>query len=126
MMKASAMKGAYPGTHDSDMTSAATGAYRSVAGYKHVLGVAGSSAMASGKILTVTLMQATDASGTSAKSLATNTATAPASGGVAALVAATVEEMDVANGFTFVAVRVSADEAVAGNSQLILEGARYS
>jgi len=34
--------------------------------------------------------------------------------------------MDVANGFTFVAVRVSADEAVAGNSQLILEGARYS
>lgn len=80
------------------------------------------------KVLTLTLMQATDAAGTGAKAIgtaATFTATGTAKASVAAECSA--DDLDNENGFTFVGVKVGTDlgSAVAGSVVLVSGSKRF-
>lgn len=101
--------------------------FQSVAGYDRLTGVGVSSALASGKKMTVQLRQATDANGTGAKNL--GTAKVGDAQQREVMADARVEDMDHVNGFTFVGVQVSATDngtAVNGSGLVILDQGRFS
>lgn len=98
--------------------------YKSVARARRVGGRAYSAALANTKTLTVQLMQATDAAGAGAKVLGTTktyTSTGSTLGQVQTEV--DVEQLDIANGFTFVGLRVGSDTngTVGGGDVYLLE-----
>lgn len=102
--------------------------YLSAANANRILGVGfgGGAALASGKKVTVQLMQAQDAAGTAAKVLGTAVTGAALARGVTQ--EANVADLDVAGGFTFVGVRVSSDNGstYAGGACVMLLSNRYS
>lgn len=90
--------------------------YHDAMGYRRILGIGQIKALTSGNTFTVQLMQATSAAGAGAKVLGTaGTFTVPGfptffqSGGAAAEVFEA--QLDTANGFRYVAVRISHDHA---------------
>ena len=98
--------------------------FHSVAGFKEVMAVG--EAAADTHTLTLTLLQATDAAGTGAKVLGTAvTKTTTSDVTAQCLASALVEEMDIANDFTFVGVRLGSGEAVSGWALIALGGADY-
>lgn len=109
------------GTADID-----TATFHDASKLSRVGAVFGAKAITAGKTLTGTLLQATDAAGTGAKVLGTAVAKlAAATGAIEGLVEVRVEQMDHANGFTFVGGRLGSDEAIAGYLHLLLEEGRY-
>lgn len=121
-----------PGPSNADISTARTGPYHDVSHARTLAGILTVASIAAGSTLTVTLMQATDADGSGAKVLRAAEVESDGDGesppGAAlevATVAANVEELDHANGFTFVAVRVDTDAAAAGAGVLALGGLRY-
>lgn len=109
-----------------DHTSATVSPYVAVTNVRHLVGVAGGAALASGKIQTVALLQATDTSGTGSKALG---ASVSGAANIAQAVAeADVSDMDTANGFLFVAVSVSSNNAAshAAGGVLLGTSGRYS
>lgn len=120
------------GPSNADISTARTGPYHDVSHARTLLGILTVASIAAGSTLTVTLLQATDANGTSAKDLAEATVEtdgdgeSPAGAALEVLtVAANVEELDHANGFTFVAVKVDTSAAAAGAGVLALGDLRY-
>jgi hypothetical protein len=121
-----------PGPSHSDISTARTGPYHDVSHARTLAGILTVASVAAGTTLTVTLMQATDANGSGAKVLraveveSEGTADSPPGNRPeTATVAANVEELDHANGFVFVAVRVDTDAAAAGAGVLALGDLRY-
>ena len=109
-------------------TADVTGAYVAVGNYREVLATLITGSLTATKVATVELLQATDSSGTGAKALATAvSATAPTGNGVViAEVGASVDSLDSNNGFAYVAVKVTCDEAgKLGAATLALGGKRY-
>ncbi len=102
--------------------------FHSMAGFREAVAVASCDAVADTETMTLTLLQASDAAGTGKKVLGT-AVVATASGAVtlAAIASALLEDMDHANGFTFVGARVTSDAAgvIPGRVNLALTGARY-
>lgn len=106
-----------------DITQGVTSAYHSMAGIGRVLAVASTATIAKGKKLTLQLMQAKDATGDSAKALgdAVDVAITADEGGAAfGKVEARDFDLDVNNGFAYVAVTISSDNAVAVDGAAIL------
>jgi hypothetical protein len=121
-----------PGPSNADISTARTGPYHDVSHARTLAGILTVASVAPGTELVVTLMQATDASGSGAKVLATATADSvgdgnspPGNATETLTVAANVEALDHANGFKFVAVRVDTDSAAAGAGVLALGDLRY-
>lgn len=98
-------------------------------GYDRVMGLAKvTDDLTAGKVVSVQLLQATDASGTSKKVLGTAVTTAAASGALqpTARQDAGADSMDSDNGFTFVGIRIGTDEgsAIDGAGVIVRAGAR--
>lgn len=112
-----------------DITTQRTGAYVDASGAQRILGALNVATVAQTKTATIQLMQAQDASGTNAKTLGSAvTVTAPTGGAPLAPVAeAKAEDLDTANGFTFVAVQAVSNNASAvnGSAVLLLADRRY-
>lgn len=88
-------------------TADVTGSWYSMQGFNRVLAEAVTDALAVNDVVTVTLQQATDASGTGAKDLGT-AVSFTATDTVGAIVAAEAKSSDLDSGFTHVAVKVGA------------------
>jgi len=101
------------GVEPADSQDESSAVFLSMADYDRVMAIAEIETMTDTKILTVQLRQATDAAGSGAKDLGTagtfTAATAVALMGHA-VAEANSNEMDTANSFTFVGVRVTTDE----------------
>lgn len=98
-----------------------TSSYYSMAGVGRVLAVATTAALAAGKSLTVQLYQAKNNAGTGAKVLGNAVVVTKAGGGTAfATAEARASDMDLVNGYTHVAVRISSDNGVAVNGAAVL------
>lgn len=102
------------GVYSQDISTAdITGQYVDVSGYNRVAAVATSDQLATDDVVTVTLQQATDASGTNAKDLGSAvTFTAASANDVAAILAeAIASDLDTANDFRYVAAKLGATPA---------------
>ncbi|MGB9845889.1 MAG: hypothetical protein ACPLRH_00095 [Desulfotomaculales bacterium] len=99
-----------------DIITAKTSVYYSMAGIGRVLAVLTTATIAQGKKATIQLMQAKDAAGTGAKALgaAVEKVVTDAAGEAVFLTAeAKASDLDLANGYSHVAVQVSSDNATA-------------
>jgi polyphosphate kinase 2 (PPK2 family) len=106
-----------------DIVGGKTSAYYSMAGIGRVLAVLTTDTIAQTKKATIQLMQAKDAAGTGAKVLgsAVEKVVADAAGENVFLTAeAKASDLDLANGYTHVAVQVSSDNAMAVNGAAVL------
>lgn len=114
---------------DIDTAAVASTVYHSVAGYRRAVVHGHAAAPGAEKTLTVQMKQATDDEGAGAKDLG-NPVVVAAEGTEALLAVAEawVEQMDHANGFTFVGATVKTNKgsAVRGGASLILDCGRYS
>lgn len=120
------------GPVNANISTARTGPYHSVAGARQFAGVLTAPSVTEGTELTVTLLQATDASGAGSKVLKTISVTRAAGSppdtiSDSIVVDALDTDLDQAGAtpFTFVAVQVQADAAIAGAGVLLLGGQRY-
>lgn len=94
-----------------------------------LLAVLTTASLTAGKVATIELLQATAAAGTGSKPLkAAVTGTAPTgNGAVTVQVEVSGDEFDTNNGFKYVAVKVTCDEATKlGSAVAIFGGLRYS
>jgi hypothetical protein len=120
-MKISELVQIQPGVTPQDISAAKTSPYYSMKGVGRVLAQATTAALAAGKKLTVQLMQAKDNAGTGAKVLgAAVDLVMPGGGAAFAQAEATAASMDLANGYTHVAVQISSDNGAAVNGAAIL------
>lgn len=106
-----------------DIVGGKTSAYYSMSGIGRVLAVLTTGTIAQGKKATIQFMQAKDAAGTGAKILgsAVEKVVADAAGeNVFLTVEAKASDLDLANGYTHVAVQVSSDNATAVNGAAVL------
>ena len=102
------------GLANADITTDRTGVYSPVAGFRLLRGLLIANTVADTKVVTIELLQATDSSGTGSKALkAAVTFTSDGGETLIATVDALVEEMDIANGFNHVAVKVTSNNASA-------------
>lgn len=112
-----------PGVTPQDITTDRTSSYYSMQGIGRVLAQLTTATVAATKKATVQLMQAKDDIGTGAKALTEPVEATAGTGGEAIFlqVEAQAGEMDIANGFTHVAVKVTCDHdsAVQGAALLI-------
>lgn len=119
-----------PAVLNSDITTARESTFRSAKDYRQFVAHLQTGTVAQTKVATVELLQATDASGTGKKRLGSlTTYTAPTGGGTANITAeARQDQMDSANGFTFIAVKVTSDNATAvlGGATLTLAKPVYN
>jgi len=120
-----------PAIYNVDITTDRTSDYRSALGYdQFVAHLVTATELASGEVATVQFMQATDSSGTGAKVLGSATTyTAPVAGGAADITAQIYQDqLDTANDFDHIAVKVTSDKsgAVVGYANLILGDPSYS
>lgn len=114
---------------DTSDVSTASGMWQSIANYDRITGIAIAEGPGAGKILTIQLRQALNASGGSAKNLGTAvTSTAVANEALRAIQDARAEDFDVAGGFTFVGMTIGTDKttAVDGGGLVILDEGRFS
>ena len=104
-------------------TADVTGDYYSMKDFNRVLAVAVSAAVTEGDTLTVKLVQATDDSGTGSKDL-TDVVTVTAAGAEAltATAEAQVSDLDIAGGFTHVAVVVGGSDAGTDGAATLVRG----
>lgn len=116
------------GVAPQDITTLRTGAFVSVAGAGRLLAAITTGSVAATKKVTAQFRQATDAAGTGAKNLGDPVEVIAPSGGAALTFAAdaNVERLD--NGFSFVAVALSSDNATAvtGSAVLLLGNNRFN
>lgn len=108
-----------------------TSSYYSLAQYGRVAAHLKTGTVPQGQTATVTLLQATDAAGTGAKTLKAVASAAAGVGGQAfsLSVEASASELDLANGYGYVAVKVESSEpaaAVTGAAFLIQTEPRYA
>lgn len=105
-----------------DIVGGKTSAYYSMSGIGRVLAALTTGTIAETKKATIQLMQAKDATGTGAKALGTAVEKIAGVGGEAIFLTAEVKasDLDLANGYTHVAVRVSSDNATAVNGAAVL------
>lgn len=97
-----------------DITTAVTSPYTSMANYRNVYAKAKSGTVADTKIMTLTLLQAEDDSGTNAKELGTAvTVTSVGGEELTAEIEALSNEMDTNGDFAYVAVKIESDNASA-------------
>lgn len=125
--KFSELANAVAGVGHADITTARTSTvFASVAKYRRLVGIGACATLAAGKKLTVQLMQATDAAGTGAKVLGTAKTGAALEQEV--MQDANVSDMDIAGGFTFVAIKVQSDNGAthAGGGVVVMDMGRYS
>jgi len=109
-------------------TAAVTGAYLEMESNR-LLAVLTTASLTAGKIATIELLQATSSAGANSKPLkAAITGTAPTgNGAVTVQVEVVGDEFDTNNGFKYVAVKVTCDEATkVGSAVAIFGGLRYS
>ena len=107
-----------------DISTARTSAYVSVAGASRILAALVIAAIADTKAVTVQLKQATDSSGTGAKVLG-SAVVYTASGAktnVSVIAEAQVDTLDLANGFGFVAVTISSNDAASAAGVTVFKG----
>ena len=109
-------------------TADVTGSYLPLADANRVLAVLTTAALTTGKIATVELLQATDASGTGSKELvAPVSGTSVDSGAVTVQVEVCGDDFDTNNGFAYFAVKATCDETAKVGSALAIKGdLRYS
>lgn len=106
-----------------DIVGGKTSAYYSMKGIGRVLAVLTTATIAQGKKAVIQLMQAKDSAGTGAKALgaAAEEVVADAAGKQIFLMAeAKASDLDLANGYSHVAVQVSSDNATAVNGAAVL------
>lgn len=110
------------GVTPQDIVGGKTSAYYSMAGVGRVLAQLTTATVAEGKKATIQLMQAKDAAGTGAKVLGAAVEKVAGVGGEAIFIQAeaNASDLDIANGYSYVAVQVSSDNAVAVNGAAIL------
>lgn len=105
-----------------DIVAGKTSAYYSMSGIGRVMAVLTTATIAAGKKATIQLMQAKDAAGTGAKVL--GAAVEKVAGGTGEEIFLQVEakapDLDIANGYSYVAVQVSSDNATAVNGAAVL------
>lgn len=109
-------------------TAAVTGAYLEMEGNR-LLAVLTTASLTAGKVATIELLQAKSSAGANSKPLkAAVTGTAPTGNGpVAIQIEVSGDEFDTKNGFKYVAVKVTCDEATkVGSAVAIFGGLRYS
>lgn len=114
---------------DTQAVDSASGLFVPMNDYRRVMGIGVCEGPGAAKKLTVTLLQAKDATGDAKKVLGTAVvATATATESLTAVAEANAEDMDHANGFTFVGLRVKTDKgsAVDGGGVLVRDHGRYS
>lgn len=114
---------------NADVTTERISSYVSVANVRRLYAIAAVMAtLGSGKTFTVQLKQATDSSGTSAKNLGTATVLTDATAAQTAEVDAFAEDLDLANGFNYVALSIVSNNAsgVGGWGRLITDHSRYN
>lgn len=113
-----------------DITTLRTGAFIDVSGAQRMAAAVAVATVAATKTVTVQLMQAQDAAGTGAKVMgAPAVLTAPTGGApIDAVVDAQITDLDSANGFSFLAVQLSSNNATAvyGSGLMMLSGNRYN
>mgnify|MGYP000904007509 FL=1 len=107
-------------------TADVTGTYVDVSNAERVVLLAKAGAVTAGKILTVTPMQATDTSGTSAKALGSASTATGAGGNAPADVEIEIaaSDLDAANGFKCVTVVLGIDENAKLGAAYIVKGDR--
>jgi hypothetical protein len=108
-----------------DVTSAV---YRDMSGVRRAVILASAGAVTAGKILTVTPLQATAADGTDSKALGDAVAKVGAGGNAPAQVTIEIrtEQLDSANGFKYVGVKLGIDEnGKLGEAWIVLGEKRY-
>lgn len=106
-----------------DIVGGKTSPYYSMSGIGRVLAALTTGTIAQGKKATIQLMQAKDAAGTGTKVLgsAVEKVVADAAGEAIFLTSeAKASDLDLANGYTHVAVQVSSDNATAVNGAAVL------
>jgi hypothetical protein len=104
-----------------DIDTDRTSNYFSMANYRQALAVLTTAALADTKNATIQLLQATNSAGAGSKALS-SVVTDIASGSEALTiqVEAKAEDMDLANGFTHIAVKVTTDNGAAVNGAAVL------
>lgn len=104
-------------------TADVTGSYYSMADFRRVMAVGVSEAVTENDTLTIKLVQATDDSGTGSKDL-TDVVTVTAGGAVALLATAEaqVSDMDIAGGFSHVAVVLGGSAAGTVGAATLIRG----
>lgn len=109
-------------------TADVTGSYLPMEGANQIMATLTTAALTTGKIATVELLQATDASGTGAKALATAVSgTSVDSGAVTVSVGVKSDDFDTNNDFAYYAVKVTVDEAGKLGAATVARGhLRYS
>jgi hypothetical protein len=114
---------------DTAAVDSASGLFVPMNDYRNIAAVGVAEGPGTGKTLTVTLLQATDATGAGKKVLGTAvTVTAAGSEALTAIAEAAAADMDIANGFIYVGMRVKTNKgsAVDGGGVLIRRNGRYS
>jgi len=121
-MKLSELVQVQEGVTPQDIVGGKTSSYYSMAGIGRVLAVLTTATVAETKKATIQLMQAKDDQGTGAKVLGTAVEKVADAGGevIFLQVEAKASDLDLANGYTHVAVQVSSDDAVAVNGAAVL------
>ena len=113
-----------------DITTLRTGTFIDVSGAQRILAIVTTSTVAATKKITVKLLQARDAAGTGSKDLGTAADVVAPTGGAALspTLDAQITDLDSANGYGFVAVQLSSDNATAVQAAalLMLGGNRYN
>ncbi|WP_156896617.1 hypothetical protein [Desulfovirgula thermocuniculi] len=105
-----------------DIVGGKISAYYSMSGIGRVLAVLTTGVIAEAKKATIQLMQAKDANGTGAKPLGSAVEKVAGAGGEEIFLTAEAKatDLDLANGYGYVAVQVSSDNATAVNGAAVL------
>lgn len=109
-------------------STSATGAYFDLSQYRKALIVVHAGAVAAGKAVTVALQQATDATGTDAKAIEGASATVTATDAMTSaklLIEVEIHDLDINNGFDFLAAEVSTTDAISVGATLIRGDGRF-
>lgn len=117
------------GVLNADIATDRTSSYYDATGWRRFAAKLFADDVNSDKVCTVQLLQATDSSGTDAKALSsevTVTCDDSPSGDVEAIAEAQDSDFDSANGFKYIAVKVTSDDTtVLANANLIMAGGRF-
>ena len=119
------------GPNNADVATARTGPYHSASAGRIFTGVVSLPSVLEGTGVVLTLMQATSAGGAGAKALATTTtsvevtASPPGTRSFTATVSARDSDLDLANGFAFIALRVDTDAATSGSGLIVVGNPRF-
>lgn len=114
---------------NADITTDRESAFRTAVGFQRFRAFLQTATVTATDFATIQLLQATDADGADKKALSAVVTFTAGSGGAPARieVEAEIDELDSANGFTFIAVKATSDNATAllAAATLELHGASY-